>query len=98
MPFPYIALSSFQVSCKKPNAIKKKYLNPTGEGGGGEGGHKVMDWVLLCNSGKTVLTKKGWSHFLCMMASTLSKHIYKERRERPKKCEFILNELDKKRL
>ena len=48
------------------------------------GGHKVMDSVLLCNSGKIVLAK------------TLDKRIYKERRKRPKKGEFILNEYDKK--
>ena len=30
-----------------------------------------------------------------MMASTLDKRIYKERRKRPKKGEFLLNEYDK---
>ena len=44
MPFPYIALSSFQVSCKKPNAIKNKYLNPT-VGGGGGGGEGTKQWI-----------------------------------------------------
>ena len=39
--------------------------------------------------------KNFWSHFLCMMASTLNKRIYKERRKRPEKGEFILNEYDK---
>ena len=35
------------------------------------------------------------SLFVYMMASTLNKRIYKERRKRPKKGEFILNEYDK---
>ena len=30
-----------------------------------------------------------------MMASTLTKRIYKERRKRPKRGEFIFNEYDK---
>ena len=40
VPFPYIALSSFKVSCKNVNGIKK-HFKPTGGGGGGRG-HKVM--------------------------------------------------------
>ena len=73
----------------------KKYLNPTGAGGGGGAQSNGFGLVLLCNSGRESTGKNLWSHLLSMLASTLNKRLYKERRKRPKRGEFILNECDK---
>ena len=80
MPFKVSLFPLFKYLVKT-SIVLKKHFNPSGGGG-----HQVMDsgLVLLCNSTKTVLAKLVVS-LLCMMASTLNKRMYKERRKRPKK-------------
>ena len=89
MPFPYIALSFFQVSCKKPNGIKKNIL--TLKGGGGAQSNE-FGLVLLCNSGKTVLAKTfGVTFCVCWLQLQINVSTKNEGNDQNEMCLFPTN-------